>query len=155
MPNNREFKESRCIICGKEKDGIEIEEDYIFKTYRYIVHKWRDIIGKSELNKRNYRLVVCKECYPTYYKARSAYVRKEYIYVGLGLLFTIVLALFSSSKLMVIVYGLLLTILLYLMAQLSYVPALKIPASLSKPAANSLKPKNSNPKASKLYKKSI
>ncbi len=117
----------RCVICGGEKAGIPIKEDIIFRTYRKIIHASRILVGKGELNKRKYRLVVCRDDYPKYKKMRSSYVRKEFTYVALGVVFTVLMLAVSSSKLLALAYGLVLTFFLYLLAQISYMPALYIP----------------------------
>jgi len=115
------MQESRCIICGLEKDGIEVQDDYIIEAIRWFKRN----VTKSE---KNYRLVVCKECYPKYKKARDSYTRKQITYIAIGVIFAAVLIAVSSGRLLsAIFYGIIIIIFMYLLAQLSYMPALKIP----------------------------
>ena len=113
--------ESRCIICGLEKDGLEVKEDYIIKSIRWFK---RNITR----NEKGYRLVVCKDCYPKYAKLRESYMRKQVTYIIIGVLFAAVLIAFSGGRLLsAILYGIIIIVFMYLLAQLSYMPALKIP----------------------------
>ncbi|MCL4373298.1 MAG: hypothetical protein M1360_00925 [Candidatus Marsarchaeota archaeon] len=115
------MEETRCIICGLEKDGIEVKEDFIINTIRWIKRN----ITRSE---KGYRLVVCKECYPKYKKARDSYVRKELTYLAIGVLFAAMLVVFSGGHVLrAILYGAIIIVFMYLLAQLSYMPALKLP----------------------------
>lgn len=117
---------NRCLICGGEKLGIPIREDAVFRAYRALIHTSRTITGRGELNKRNYRLVVCRDDYPKYKKMRNSYVRKEFTYVGIGVVFTALMMLVSSTRLLALVYGFVLILFLYVLAQISYMPALDI-----------------------------
>ncbi|MGC8651640.1 MAG: hypothetical protein ACP5UH_00080 [Candidatus Micrarchaeia archaeon] len=115
------MEENRCIICGLEKDGIEVKEDYIIDTIRWFK---RNVTR----NEKGYRLVVCKECYPKYKKARDSYTRREVAYLAIGVIFAALLIAFSGGhELSAVFYGVLIIIFMYLLAQLSYMPALKLP----------------------------
>ncbi len=118
---------NRCILCGNEKPGIAIREDSILGVYRKVVHAFRTVTGRGALNNRNYHLVVCRDDYQKYRKMRSSYVRKEVTYVGIGIVFTALMMIVSPSKLLALLYGLILIAFLFLLAQVSYMPALDIP----------------------------
>ncbi|MCL4403669.1 MAG: hypothetical protein M1500_00255 [Candidatus Marsarchaeota archaeon] len=116
----------RCVMCGAEKPGIPIREDVVFRAYRALIHASRTITGRGALNKRKFNLVVCREDYPKYKKLRNSYLRKEFTYVGIGVIFTALMMLVSPSKLLALAYGLVLILFLYILAQISYMPALDI-----------------------------
>ena len=120
-------QESRCIICGERRDGLEVNEDHMLRFYRAVVHGMRYITGKQHLNKRKYKLVVCKACYIKYAKVRSAYMRRQALYIGIGLAFGVVLFV-VSHRLSAIAYGAAITAFMYLLAQLSYMPGVVAPA---------------------------
>ncbi len=127
----------RCIMCGNEKPGIAISEDSIFKVYKKLIHGVRIVTGRGDLNARRFNLVVCREDYPKYKKMRNSYVRKEFTYVGLGAVFTALMVIVSASKLLALAYGFALMLFLYLLAQISYMPALDIPDERRKPGQKS------------------
>ena len=113
-------KESRCIICGEGKNGLEVKEDSVINIIRYF--------KKNVLkNEKNYRLVVCRQCYPKYSKERSSFTKRRILYVGIGLVFGILAIIIaplnaSSYLIAVLVVG-----LMYLFSLLSYMPAVIIP----------------------------
>ncbi len=121
------MKKKVCIMCGKERDGLLIKEDMVLKGLRWIK---RNITR----NERNYTLVVCKDDFLAYKKKRDGYERKMVIYVSLGIVFLVALALVSDAKLGAIAVGLVITIFLFLLAQLSYMPAVDMPAIRQKAA---------------------
>ncbi len=108
---------SYCIICGRERNGIEVEEDFVIKSIRWFK---RNVTKNEEGNK----LVVCNECYPKYLKYRRRFVGREIIYLTLGFLF-LVFGLIVSFRLSTLIIGLLLILFLYLLSLLSYMPKLK------------------------------
>ncbi|MCL5427722.1 MAG: hypothetical protein M1321_00905 [Candidatus Marsarchaeota archaeon] len=119
-----EKRKSYCILCAKERDGIPVKEDNVIKAIRLIKRH----VLKSE--KRN-RLVVCKECYADYKKYRKRYTRRQAIYVGLGIVFLIMLLAISptwQSKLSGALIGIGMTLLLYLLSLLNHVPEIDIPS---------------------------
>lgn len=112
---------SVCIVCGKPKSGLKVERDHVIEAISWIKRN----ITKNELRSE---LVVCKECFLKYKKARESYIRRQILYVALGIVFTITLAALSGAKApFAIIYGLFLTLLLYLLSLLGYVPSVDIP----------------------------
>mgnify|MGYP001626360183 FL=1 len=112
---------SVCIICGKEKPGIEVKPDFVIESIRWIKRN----ITKNE---KGNRLVVCRDCYPAYRKLRERFERREKIYLTLGILFALLSFLLSSNKLYGLGIGLLVIALLYLFSLLNYMPSLNIEA---------------------------
>lgn len=117
--------ESRCVICGGKKNGLEVRDDYVINAVRWFK---RNITR----NEKNYRLVVCKECFLRYKKARNSYQRKQIAYISIGVVFAAVLVFASSDKLLTMVYGIAIVIFMYLLSQLSYMPGVEIPAAKEK-----------------------
>jgi hypothetical protein len=113
-----------CIICGKEKDGFDVKEDYVIESMRWFK---RNVTR----NAKNYTIVVCKECVPQYRKLRARHVRSRSIYVGLGVIFTVTLLLASHGSLGALAYGIAMTVFLYLLSLLSYIPAVKDESKLN------------------------
>ncbi|MCL5008578.1 MAG: hypothetical protein M1156_01655 [Candidatus Marsarchaeota archaeon] len=127
-----EKQKSYCIVCGQERDGIEIKEDNVIRSIRFIKKKVFNSV-------KNNRIVVCKECYEKYKKYRKRYVRRQAMYVALGVIFLIMLLLISSSSsptiysfLYALSFGIGVLILLYLLSLLNYMPELKINPKPSK-----------------------
>lgn len=109
-----------CIMCGKEKQGLKVKEDNVIRAMRWVK---RNITR----NPKNYNMVVCKEDFLAYKKKRDGYERKQIMYVALGLLFMLLLLLFASGRYLgAIVYGLGVTIFMYLLSLLSYMPSLEV-----------------------------
>ncbi|MEM3227549.1 MAG: hypothetical protein QXR58_00620 [Candidatus Micrarchaeaceae archaeon] len=113
-------RESRCIICGLQKDGLELKEDYIIALIRFFKRN----ITKNE---KGYRLVVCKDCYIKYAKQRGKFERRRAAYVAIGIVFMVLFVIVSPNKLSAVLYGLLITLFLYLLSLLNYMPALTLP----------------------------
>ncbi|MDE1871084.1 MAG: hypothetical protein KGI06_02480 [Candidatus Micrarchaeota archaeon] len=109
-----------CIICGKERDGLEVRDDIIIKSLRWI----KKNVTKSQ---KNYRLVVCKDCFLSYRKRRESYERKMMIYGAIGVIFLLALLVSAGGRLGAIGVGILIIIGLLLLAQFSYMPAVKMP----------------------------
>ncbi len=109
----------RCIICGEAKEGLPVKGDYIITAIRWVN---RNIFHKY----RNYRLVVCKDCYLKYSKQRDKYMRKQITYVIIGVLFTLALFFSSHSNPMSLLYGFAVIIFMYALSLTNYVPALNI-----------------------------
>ncbi|MGC8687201.1 MAG: hypothetical protein ACP5RM_00685 [Candidatus Micrarchaeia archaeon] len=113
--------EDRCIICGQEKPGIEIKEDYMVSLIRWFKRN----VTKNE---KGYHLVVCRECYVKYKKQYDSYVRKEIAYVTIGVVFAALMIVMGSANLVsAVAFGIAIIVFMYLLAQLSYMPALKLP----------------------------
>ncbi|MDE1851220.1 MAG: hypothetical protein KGH69_00840 [Candidatus Micrarchaeota archaeon] len=109
---------SYCVICGEQKRGLHVKIDRVIDAIRW----FKTNVTKNE---RNNTLVVCKGCYPEYSKMRKKYVARMYLYVGLGVLFTILVLLMSLSILSLLI-GALLTGALFLFSLLNYIPDLEI-----------------------------
>lgn len=120
MRMEKDRRESRCVICGEKKPGLRIQEDSVVRCMRWFNRK---VLKKY----RNYNLVVCKDCYIKYKKARRSYVRKQVAYLSIGVIFTIMLLIFSGWNLSALLYGAILTFFMYLLSLISYVPALNAP----------------------------
>ncbi len=112
------MRKSYCIVCGNERDGIEIKEDHVIKAVRW----FKTNITRNEVNNR---LVVCKECYPKYEKARHRYQSRRIMYTALGVIFA-VLSLAVSPRLETLAVAVLVIALLYALSYLSYMPSLVI-----------------------------
>jgi len=107
------------MICGKEKNGTEVKEDYVIGAMRWFKQNVTH-------NAKGYRIVVCRECMPQYRKLRAKFVRRRLMYVGLGVVFTITIAAVSGGKYLgIVVFGILMTGFLYLLSLISYMPELK------------------------------
>ncbi|MGC8675955.1 MAG: hypothetical protein ACP5T3_00350 [Candidatus Micrarchaeia archaeon] len=111
---------SICIVCGEEKQGIEVEQDWVINTIRWFK---RNVTKNEQGN----RLVVCKECYPKYAIMRKKYEGREKLYLALGIIFTLFSLFVASDKLYALGVGILVTALLYAFSLLSYTPKLKMP----------------------------
>jgi hypothetical protein len=109
---------SGCMICGKEKSGTEIKEDYVIEAMRWFKRN----VTK---NAKNYKIIVCNDCALQYKKLRARHVRSRSIYVGLGIVFTVVLFFVSRWSLSALAYGIGVTLFLYLLSLVSYMPAVK------------------------------
>jgi uncharacterized membrane protein len=133
---NDKKKESRCIMCGEARDGLEVNEDFVIYTMRWFKRN----ITKNE---KNYRLVVCKDCYPKYYEERKKYEKRQALYLVLGILFAIVLIIVGQNKLIALLYGLIVILFVYLLSLLTYIPSVKIPQSLN---VKTIKSKSKNKK---------
>ncbi len=108
-------------MCGKEKNGLPVKEDVIIQSLRWVKRN----ITK---NPKNFTLVVCKDDFLVYKKKRDSYERKMVMYVAIGIIFLAALAAVSSQRLGAVGVGLLITLFLLLLAQLSYMPAVEMPA---------------------------
>lgn len=110
--------EMRCVYCGQARPGLRVREDYVIKAMRWF--------NRSVLHKyRNYTLVVCKECYPTYKKSRAKYARKQITYVVIGFLFAGLLVAVSGGNAFAFLYGMAVIVFMYALSLISYVPSLK------------------------------
>jgi hypothetical protein len=121
------MKKNACIMCGKEKDGLPVKEDWIIKSIRWVKHN----ITHSE---KNYRLVVCKEDFLDYKKKRDSYERKQILYISIGIIFTVALTITARGALGAIGVGIIIIIFMFLLAQLSYMPGVDLPTLKKKPS---------------------
>ncbi len=110
-------KETRCIICGKELNGLEVKEDYVINAMRWFK---RNVTH----NEKNYRLVVCKDCYVKYKKARDSYNSKTVSYLAIGVIFAALLII-TGRSIGAVAAGAAIIILMYCLSLLSYMPGLK------------------------------
>ncbi|MCL4383230.1 MAG: hypothetical protein M1168_00355 [Candidatus Marsarchaeota archaeon] len=115
---NASKKQTRCIICGEEKQGIEVENDWIIDSIRWFKRN----ITKNE---KNYKLIVCQNCYPKYQKQYNSFKNKRIFYLVLGVIFTALLFIASSFNIFSLLSGFILILFLYLLSLLSYMPKLK------------------------------
>jgi hypothetical protein len=111
-------RKSYCIICGKEKDGIEIREDNVSRAIR-------TINGYVRGKRLNNRVVVCKECYPKYNKYRKRYISRQRLYLILGVAVLVVSMLLSPS-IGSLLFSVMIIILLYLLSLINWLPALSV-----------------------------
>ncbi len=113
-------KRNMCIICGKEREGLAVRDDAVILGLRWIK---RNVTRSA----KNYRLVVCKDDFLKYKKGRDSYQRKQMAYVTLGVLFLAGMAFFGHGNLGAIAAGLGIAIFMFLLAQVSYMPAVDMP----------------------------
>ena len=122
--------DSYCIICGKKKDGIEVADDNVLATLRWI----KTNVTK---NARNNRLVVCKACYPEYSKMRKKYMGRRTAYVALGVLFLVLSLVISSGAWpSALLISIIIIALLYLLSLINYMPGLRIKKEVPKNKKN-------------------
>lgn len=112
------MQKSYCIICGKEKKGIAVENDFVLDTIRW----FKKNVTKSG---KNNKLVVCKEDYKTYALSRRKFESRQKLYVIFGVLF-VILSLLVSRSASTLPIAILIMLLLYLFSFLSYMPRISI-----------------------------
>lgn len=117
--------ESRCIVCGERRNGLEVRTDRTIAAIRWFK---RNVMR----NEKGYRLVVCRDCYPKYRKAKDSYQRKQIAYTTLGIVVTVFFVVFSSKRLMALLSGFVIIAFLYLLSQLSYMPGIIVPKTKGK-----------------------
>jgi hypothetical protein len=112
-----------CVVCGKEKSGIPIREDFVIR----LIRKLKGIFKLSTGN----RLVVCNEHIEEAKKRRERFEKGLLTYAGIGAVLGIILILINiliSFDIIRLLQSLLLLILLVIvMALLSlyqYFPAM-------------------------------
>lgn len=113
--------ENRCIMCGQKRDGLRVKEDSVIILMRW----FKKNITKNE---KGYRLVVCKEDFPKYYKQRKRFESRRALYVALGAVFAVFMLAVGADKLLALVYGIIIVLFFYLLAHLTYTPAVEMPA---------------------------
>lgn len=123
------MKESVCIICGKKKNGLEVNEDYYIKSLRWFKRN----VTRGLWPEHNYRLVVCKEDYPRYAKYRRAYEKRQTLYLAVGIILAVILIVISPDKLSAVFYGIGIIAFLFILTLLTYTPSLKLPAGAKRP----------------------
>ena len=115
-----EKKAYYCMLCGKEKRGIEIEEDDVIRSIRWFKH---DIL-KKPLSEN--KVVICNDCYDNYKKYFKKYKSRQRTYIILGVLFAVFGIIVAQNKVLAIITGIIIVGALYLLSFLSYMPELKI-----------------------------
>lgn len=113
-------KESRCIICGEQKTGLEVSQDAVIEAIRW----FKKNVTKNE---KGYALVVCKQCYPKYASERKRFQRRQTLYLALGIIFALVLVIASRGALLSVFYAILVVVFMYALSLMTYVPALNVP----------------------------
>lgn len=109
---------SYCIVCGKERNGIAVEDDYVLGSIRW----FKERVTK---NVKNNRLVVCKECYPKYSASRKKFEFRQKVYVGLGIAFAAV-SLIVSPRLPTLLVSIVVFAFLFALSLMSYTPRITI-----------------------------
>lgn len=117
---DKKSNESRCIICGQERNGLEVKEDFVINGIRM----FKRYITRNE---KGYRLVVCRDCYPKYKKERDRMVRRQITYVAIGIVLAALLVIVARGRPSSILYGVLVVLFLYLISLINYIPSLKMP----------------------------
>lgn len=112
-------KETRCMYCGEDRDGLEIREDYVVYVLRWLK---RNITR----NEKGFRIVVCKDDYPKYAQARRRFEGRQKIYLALGFIFAATVILAGRNPIAVL-YAIAVLVFIYLFSLLTYVPALSVP----------------------------
>jgi hypothetical protein len=112
------LKKSYCIVCGKEKKGIKVEEDAVLGSIRWFKRN----VTKNE---KGNVLVVCKECYANYKKDRKRYESRQRTYIALGVVF-VLMSMFLSPNIMTLLISLVILVILYFLSLLSYMPKINI-----------------------------
>lgn len=112
------MKKSYCVICGKEKRGIAVQDDLILDSIRWFKRN----VTKNE---KGNRLVVCKEDYGAYKAARKKYVGRQRIYLALGVLF-VMLTILVYPSIAAVVTSVVVFAFIVLLSLLSYMPRISI-----------------------------
>lgn len=107
-----------CIICGKEKGGIEVRNDRVLGGIRWIKQNITH-------NESGNRLVVCKECYEAYKKSKKRFESRKKVYLILGIIFAALLMVIGRSAISLL-FGVFMILLLYSFAFFSYMPELAL-----------------------------
>lgn len=113
----------RCIMCGAEKGGLPVKEDYIIKAIRL----FKTNVTK---NAKNYDLVVCREDYTKYSKARESYIKKQLSYITLGIVTALVLFFVSGFEFLALSYGIIIVLFTYAISLFSYIPGVDMPSDM-------------------------
>lgn len=107
--------EVRCIVCRAEKKGVPIKEDIVIQLIRSI--------KRSLKIERGAVLVVCPACVSEQERRRSRFEKTLVQNVGIGVVFTIILALFGGLTGLLAGIGIIL--LLALFSLMIYSPVLE------------------------------
>ena len=107
-----------CIICGKDKQGIPVKSDWVLESIRW----FKKNVAR---NAKDNFLVVCREDWPQYDKARKKFTSRRTLYIGLGIIFMI-LGLLTGLSIKTFAFTLVILVFFYLLSLLSYMPALDL-----------------------------
>ena len=122
----------RCIICGENKDGLDIKVDNVVLAIRWL--------NRHTIRALNpYRPVVCRECFQKYYKTRKSYERKQIAYVIIGVLFAFFLVIASKAAPAAFLFGLAIIAFMFLLSLVTYVPVVEPPRPGALPKATGRK----------------
>ncbi len=105
-------------MCGKERNGIEIRNDRVIDAIRWMK---KTVLHKESSN----RLVVCKDCYENYKKAKKRFDSRRRIYLILGIIFAL-LIIIGSVSVWGVILGIVVLGLIYAFSFFSYIPSLAI-----------------------------
>ncbi len=112
-------------MCGNKREGLEVLPDYVLNTIRW----FKRVTGTE----KKYGLVVCRDCFENYRNVRQKYKRHQAECVAIGIVFAAVLVAFNPMK--GVIYGGAVVLFMYLLSQLSWMPALRMPETKAKPNA--------------------
>ncbi|MCL5430054.1 MAG: hypothetical protein M1504_01085 [Candidatus Marsarchaeota archaeon] len=113
-------KQDRCIMCGELRHGLKVKEDFVIIAVRWIKRN----ITKNE---KGYSLVVCKECYVNYDKAKRTFIKRQILYVAIGVIFAALITIGSTDKFLAVLYSILVILFMYMLSLLTYVPSVEMP----------------------------
>ncbi len=111
-------RKSYCIICGAEKKGLEVQDDWELGAIRWFKRN----VTKNE---KGNRLVVCRECYPKYEASRGKFESRQKLYIALGAIFA-VLSLVLSPSLTSVLLAVSIMLIMLALSLLSYTPKISI-----------------------------
>ncbi|MCL5239056.1 MAG: hypothetical protein M1286_01110 [Candidatus Marsarchaeota archaeon] len=112
------MQKSYCIVCGEERRGIPVEDDFVLGSIRWFKRN----VTKNE---RNNKLVVCRSCYPKYISGRKKFESRQKLYIAFGVIFAS-LNLFISATIYSVLVSVAVLLLLFAFSFLSYTPRISI-----------------------------
>lgn len=121
-----------CIMCGAERPGIPVKGDMVLDAIRWFK---RNVTRNAKDN----LLVVCKDDWPRYNKARKRFMTRRAIYVALGVLFVILVNAVAFT-LSTFALTLLVLAFFYLLSLFNYIPALDLGKREAKAPAGAARP---------------
>lgn len=113
-------RKSYCIMCGEQKDGLEVKNDRVLESIRW----FKKNVTKNE---KNNRLVVCKDDYTKYAAQRKRYESRQHLWLAFGIIFAVT-GIILSPAIYTLIIGLIVLFFLYLLSLLNYMPALQVEA---------------------------
>lgn len=112
------MKKVYCIVCGKEKKGIAVQDDLVLDFLRWFK---RNVTR----NEKGSGLVVCKDDYVAYKTSRKKYESRQRAYLVLGTLF-VMLTIAIYPGVATVLTSLLVLFFIVLLSLLSYTPRISI-----------------------------